>query len=379
MTDTTVRAAGRSRDARLRDVPIVDCDVHPSADENLMPFLPERWRRHLEWVGLRNTFAPGAKSPQRRRAARLDASPPSGGNPGSDPEFAREQLLDEYGIAAAVLIPLEMWGGANVPAEFDIAVARATNDYLAESWLESDARWLASIQVPLETPDEAVREIIRCHDASDRYVQVNLNALTERPLGDPKYWPIYEAASESGLPVAVHVGLSSPYRPITGVGDEGSYYFESRGNVAGLGRVILSSMIFEGVLERFPKLNVLVVEHGWAWVVPFMWRLDSSWRVMRDEVPHLERKPSEYLRDQVYFSTQPAVEAETPTQVTQLYEQLERAGLAQRLLYSSDYPHWDMDSPYRGFPANLSQQFYEAIFSRTAIDLFGLSLEVDPR
>src|SRR5258708_1842253 len=103
--------------------PIVDCDVHPNADGNLLPYLPERWRQHLSRVGVRGN-SHGVRSPHRPMASRLDAAPPGGGSPGSDPEFAREHYLDEYGISAAVLNPLEAMGGANGPVALDVALCQ---------------------------------------------------------------------------------------------------------------------------------------------------------------------------------------------------------------------------------------------------------------
>ena len=73
----------------------------------------------------------------------------------------------------------------------------------------------------------------------------------------------------------------------------------------------VASLIFEGVLDRLPDLRVVITESNWSWAAPFAWRLDASWRVLRDEVPHLQRRPSEYL-DRFWFTTQPAEEPEEP-------------------------------------------------------------------
>src|SRR4030088_303687 len=87
---------------------LVDCDIHntPASDARLRPYLPERWRRHLERFGTRTRHgpAPGSPSPTATRgAARIDAWPPAGGPPGSSLAFLREQLLDPLGIGFGVL------------------------------------------------------------------------------------------------------------------------------------------------------------------------------------------------------------------------------------------------------------------------------------
>ena len=83
---------------------IVDCDIHPTmrSKKELDPWLPERWRRHLAEYGhqVRIPFTSGTQYPKSAPAtARRDAWPPSGGPPGSDLDFMREQLLDPNDIA----------------------------------------------------------------------------------------------------------------------------------------------------------------------------------------------------------------------------------------------------------------------------------------
>jgi predicted TIM-barrel fold metal-dependent hydrolase len=92
--------------------------------------------------------------------------------------------------------------------------------------------------------------------------------------------------------------------------------------------------------------------------------------VLREEIAHLERKPSEYVRDHFWFSTQPGVETELPEQFYELYAQWERAGLAGRLMFSSDYPHWDMDSPFEAVPRGLSREVKERILYSNAAEFY---------
>jgi uncharacterized protein len=85
-------------------IPIVDCDVHNEPGPALLKYLPQRWAEYVALVGNRSNLGTVAVgSVMRPYVSRLDAVPPSGGIPGSDPDFAREQLLDEYGISAAIL------------------------------------------------------------------------------------------------------------------------------------------------------------------------------------------------------------------------------------------------------------------------------------
>jgi predicted TIM-barrel fold metal-dependent hydrolase len=357
----------------LEGLAIIDSDVHPSTQHKWPEYLAPRWRDYLALAGRRNMNTFGVSSAQRPYACRLDAVPALGSAPGSDPELAREQLLEEYGLTWGLLNTLDPIASGNAPVQFEVDVARASNDIIFDDWLEADPRWVASISIPQEHPQEAVEEIIRCREKSDRYVQIMFGNRTERPLGNPKYWPIFEVAEHYGLPVASHVGLSK-YHYWSGVGQT-TYYFETHSSFPLPGQAATASVIFEGVLDRFPKLQVVLSELGWEWAVPYSWRLDATWRVQRAEVAHLQRMPSEYFRDNFWFSTQPAVEPEKPSDIYPLYEQFEEAGFSDHLLFATDYPHWDMDRPIEAIPRALPRETKRKLLAANAGTLYGLPFE----
>jgi predicted TIM-barrel fold metal-dependent hydrolase len=353
---------------------LVDCDVHSEAPPTMfLPYLETRWREYVQSYGLRtrqeqDTF-PGLRTPSRRE----DSHPPGGGVPGSDPEFARDQLLDAYGVDAAILMCAPGQGthiGINQPAALSAAMARATNDWTMDAWLSSDERWRSGIHCRVEEPQIAVREIERCVELSDRFVQIAVSPRTERPMGHMRYWELFEIATHYDLPLAFHPGgLGGHAHQPTGVP---SSFFELHMGLHFGALSLISSLVFEGVLDRFPSLKIVIVESGWAWAAPLAWRLDASWRVLRDEVPHLERKPSEYVADHLWFTTQPMESPENPKWFGDVYGQFVRAGLDGRLLFSSDYPHWDFDSPVSAIPRDLPESTRQAIFAGNAIGLYGL-------
>jgi hypothetical protein len=104
--------------------------------------------------------------------------------------------------------------------------------------------------------------------------------------------------------------------------------------------------------------------------------MDASWRVLRDEVPHLERKPSEYFGEHFWFSTQPCAEPENPADFNGLYEQF-TAVFHDHLVFATDYPHWDMDSPFDATPALLPFEEKRKILGANAAALYGI--EIDAR
>ncbi len=113
----------------------------------------------------------------------------------------------------------------------------------------------------------------------------------------------------------------------------------------------------------------MLVEGGVAWLTPLLWRLDSYWKALRSEVPWVRRPPSEYVRDHVRLGTQPL---ERPDDDRHLLAVLEMMDAASLVMFSSDYPHWDFDSPARAFPT-LPDDLRRAIFSDNARTLYGLS------
>ena len=113
------------------------------------------------------------------------------------------------------------------------------------------------------------------------------------------------------------------------------------------------------MFERFPRLKVVMVEGGFAWLPALAWRLDKLYERMRSEVPHLKKKPSEYIRQHIWVTTQPM---EEPEDRQHLFDTMEWIGW-DRLLFASDYPHWDFDDPFRAFPTGLPQERYKQILT----------------
>jgi uncharacterized protein len=363
MVETLRKAAARGRTRTT----LIDCDVHNGLGDRkaLLKYLPERWRRHHELFGGRN--APGQDYPRDSlNGWRFDAYPPGGKAPGSDLPFMREQLLDRWEIEYGILNPLG-GGGGQLNVEYGAALSSAMNDWQVEAWLDPEPRLRASIVVPYEGGELAATEVRRA--ARDpRFVQVLVVARSAELLGRRKYWPLYEAAAEHDLPIGIHFGGAGGGVPLTGVGWP-SYYIEDHvGNVQAF-EAHLTSFVCEGVFERFPSLRLVLIESGFAWLPAATWRLDKSWKRLKDEVPHLRRLPSEYVRDHVWITTQPMEEPHTPEH---LHRVIGRIG-AEKLMFATDYPHWDFDSPDQAFPIRLPEEIERRIMRENARAFYKLA------
>ncbi len=342
---------------------IIDCDIH------------QTWRDRDEItkrlpVGFRQGgFAlPGNHLSSPIGVLRSDARPEEG-EPGSSPELMIRQHFEPFGIEIGILTGGGILGlGVHPNVHYAAALARAYNDALCETWLEADERFFGSIIVTPQDPEAAAEEIRRMAH-HPKMVQVLMTSATRIPYGQKNYWPIYEAACEVGLPVAVHPGQEDRGIASGFVAGPPSSYFEWHTNIPQnyMGQVV--SLVLEGVFEKFPTLKFVCIEGGLAWIPHVMWRLDKNWKALRSTTPWLRRLPSEYLVDHVRFTTQPIEEPEDPKHLVQILEMIHAE---KTVLFSSDYPHWDNDSPKHAFP-KLPEPMAERIFHGNAEDLYDFS------
>src|SRR5215211_1955889 len=292
---------------------VIDCDLHPYASyEALRPYLSNRWWDYLQTYGERRKHGFANSYPYPKvtpRASRRDAWPPSGGAPGSDLDFMREQHLDHYGIEYGILTPLNPTGQGDQNPDVGAALASANNDWQVDAMTSREPRLKASIIVPNEDGPAARAEIHKRAGKRD-YAQVFMLSRTAEALGRRRYWPIYEAAVEHGLPVGIHVFGYGGWA-LTNTGWP-SFYLEEMTEHATSMQALVTSMIMEGLFERYRDLKIVLIECGFGWLPALGWRLDKHWKRLKDEVPHLRRAPSEYIREHFWVSTQPMEETEEP-------------------------------------------------------------------
>jgi uncharacterized protein len=349
---------------------LIDCDIHPmlSSRRALYPYLAQRWRDHLESYGpsARQPFVDSPTYPKWTPAlSRRDSWPPLGGPPGSDLAFMRAQHLDPLDIEIGILQVLFPSAKDQRNLDLGAAMASALNDWQVAEWTEPEPRLRASVAVACDDAECAVAEIRRCARKQD-FASVFMTPRMIEPMGRKRYWPIYAAAQDAGLPIGVHTGGNNGHS-IT-AGGPASFYLEDQHGNAMTMQSALSSLVFEGVFDMFPTLHFIMIEGGFGWAPSCVWRMDKHWARMRDEVPHVKRPPSEYVRERVWFATQPI---EEPERRTDLLELCEWIGW-DRIIFASDYPHWDMDDPRHAFKAPLSKSQQRAVFADNARAAYGL-------
>ncbi|MEF8851702.1 MAG: amidohydrolase family protein [Haloarculaceae archaeon] len=341
--------------------PVVDCDIHiPTDGDAVAERMPEPFRSKGVW-------GPGSGYSSPIGVTRRDAVPE-----GEETRFDLlcGQVLDPLGIEHGIIT-----GGvgsglvAYENRRHAVAVMRAYNDWVLDEWTSRDDRLHASIGLVPHAPEESAAEIRRLGDHPDM-VQAISGTGTRIPIGQPEYWPVFEAAEEADIPVAMHIGPKGDVgigHPNTPAGQSSNY---TEGHIAQsincYGQV--ASLVLEGVFEEFPDLTFVCIEGEFGWVPDLLWRMDRNWEALREEAPWLSRPPSEYVLDNVRFTTQPIPE---PPRNEYFHDLLEMIHAGETLMFCTDYPHWDGDySPRQVFPG-LDDDLERAVFFETANELYG--------
>ena len=353
---------------------IVDCDVHPLIGDIA------RLRQHMSARAIRRVFGEQvqvyARDPNRiphpTSGLRLDARTPSGGPAGSDPAFAIEQWIDPYEIAAALLIPIQSglvipWGDEAVANEF----ISAFNRYFLEEWVGLDDRYRLCVSISPYDVRAAVAEVERL--AGEPGVTGIFVPHAGVGMGRSHYDALYAAAEHHDLPIVLHPtgsegNLYDGPRLAGGLPDT---YPERHSLLLQPGQAILASMVFGGVFERFPGLKLVLSEYGVTWAAPMMWRMDRAWELGDRTLAGLTQAPSETVRRNVRFTTQPLDE---PPRQSELWEALELVHASETLMFSSDYPHWDTDDPRVILRSRLPEHLRRPIAQDTAAACFGSRL-----
>lgn len=261
--------------------------------------------------------------------------------------------MDERGIDVAVVTSSTVVQGTSwADAKTDLELCRRCNATLAEWEAKYPKRIIASAVLPLQAPDLALKEL-------DRRVRV-INAGTSYNgvyLGDPRYHSFWEAVNEIGAAVWIHPeGIRDPW-------------FQRYALWNSLGQSIeetkaMASLIYEGVMHRFPQLKV-VIAHGGGYFPHYMGRLDRNHANRPDTVNNMGgKKPSEFLRSFYYDSC---------VYDPQVFDVLvDRVG-PDRLIMGSDYPVGEKDPVGWIKARGLSAAEVAAICGGTAARLLDLA------
>jgi predicted TIM-barrel fold metal-dependent hydrolase len=341
--------------AMIHEGNAVDCDVHvaPGSLQDLFPYLSDYWRQYVTEAGVRLTHMAHAYPPAVSEEV-----------PHAYRELS-ERYLEPAQPQLAVLNCLTGFETHRNPY-FSAAMAGAINDWLREEFLARDDRLRASLAVSAVSPEDAVAEIERV-GGDPQFLQVLLPVRSDLPWGHKNNHAMFAAAREQSLQVGLHA-WGRPGKAPTPSGFTTTYLEDYLGNQP-IAQAQLLSFVCEGVFDRFPDLRVMLIECGFAWLPPLLWRFDKDWKGVWREVPWVTEPPSVYVRRHVALTTAPVHVPDDPAAVDQLLEMLGGPGM---LAYASDHPHGH-GAGIKALLARLSDEDRDAVLRGNASQLYGLS------
>lgn len=371
---------------------VVDADGHVNeGDIDLSNRLPERFRRSAP-VRLRDNQGyprimlegriwptaegpgPGVTGPFTDKARKT--------RPGMTDPVERLKDMDLEGIDVAVIFGTQIALTVNglMNGELAAAICRAVNEWLLEYCSADPKRLKAVGLIPCQAPEAAVKELEFLARAGAVTAMLPTNVYG-RNLGEPMFYPIYEAAQALGMPLSVHPQTGHDGVPgVSGVMGAGSRRFFKYVYVHMTAfpfelMIAMMHMIGEGIFDRFPRLKVGFMEGGAGWLPFWMERLDEHVEKLAPQMPDLKRMPSAIIRsDQVVLTCE--------SEESGLDRVFEAAG-PKTVLYASDYCHWDCNFPdsvrHIVRAHDLDDEQKERILGLNAIDFYGLKDLPEPR
>lgn len=220
-------------------------------------------------------------------------------------------------------------------ADFDyqLACVQAYNDWLIEFCAQGNGRLAGLAMVPTFDVDVAIAEMRRARSLGLRGALLP-GLPPSGHYAEPRFDPLWAEAASLGLPVSFHILTGGASGDVTLGSGLGMMFFMS---VVHAIQQTISLLIFGGVFDRHPGLQVVSAEHDAGWVAHFGYRLDQKYErfaASTAEAP-LALAPSGYLRRNVFFTFQ-----DDPWAV------ITRDGPgASQLMWASDYPHSDSTWP----------------------------------
>lgn len=309
----------------------------------------------------------------------------------SDPEL-RLKDQDRDGVQAEVLYGILGATGRMNDPEATVEVMRIYNEWLAEFCATHPERYAGLASIPNHPIEAAIAEVERvAKRGAVRGLDI-ANSPDLKPLWDPSWNPLWEVVDACGLPLhfhtigtrlpeglqrLVHMGSDLSRAPADATGEDkrlarmafATHITGFQINMAG----VLTAVIFGGVLERYPRMRVVLGEAGIGWIPYVLWRMDAEWEDQFNDLS-LTMPPSEYWRRQCWATYQ------TDPVGLKLIDELG----ADKIMWGSDFPHpdgvWPDSREYIAremgdVPAHIRRQ----IVCENAARLYGFTLEGSAR
>ena len=372
-------AARQAKQRGYDKFPIIDVDSHHYELElfnEILEYMPDPVLKQLALMANSGNskgagFMPGSVGYQDigGRATRYPLRRIEKPDPGVQRDVSlTRRWMNAMGVDIAVLFPSPMLQlGLHPQVEAEVALAFAYNRWLYERVLCEEPRIRSMIYLPFNDPDASYR-MVKEYAGKKGVSGFMITSVRHQPVHHNNYMKIYSLIEETGLPLAFHAGYNW---------NENSMALMNKFiSVHALGfvwynMVHMTNWVLNALPERFPKLKVIWIESGLAWLPFMIQRLDNEYMMRSSECPGLKKLPGEYITD-MFYASQPM---EVPRDLSLLEATFKCIKAETQLLYSSDYPHWDFDLPSTIYDLPfLKERAKRDILGGNAVKLFKIDI-----
>jgi len=368
------RAEKQALERGLYDFPIVDADCHYMASplKEFAKYLDEPYRSRIGKVTPSKVIYAdiGDRAVGNRMKSYQNFYQELNSKPEDYPLPKEIYPLMESSMKMAidynVVFPTDLLAaGVHPDAEIEGALAYGFAKWMTEEVLPlSDANKLM-LYLPFSDPEACVR-IIKEFGDKKGVVGFLVTSMRYQPVYHNSYMPVYKLIEESGKPLGFHTVSHWMERPFQQL----NRFLTAHALGFPLFNMIqASNIIINGIPERFPDLKFIFIEAGVYWIPFLMGRLDSDYLFRHSDAPLLTKRPSEYMKN-FYFTSQPLEYTDNMDHMKSIFDMFDAEN---QLLYASDYPHQDFDTPTSIYDIPfLSEQAKRKILGENALKLFGI-------
>lgn len=359
----------------LYDFPIVDADCHyiMTPLEELADFVEEPWKQRFKYasMGANLTTFPTdlgdrtiAGRTKVREYYRTMPMPKEETMPKT--AYPLVKSLGPLAIDYAVVFPTDLLNfGLHPDSDMEVAIAFGYAGWMTERVLPADPSLKTMLYLPFSNPEACVR-LVKEYGDKPGVVGCLVTSVRYNPVHHNAYMPLYKLLEEKGLPLGFHTAAhwqELPFRQLN------TFLASHALGFPFYNMVQLTNLVINGIPERFPDLKIIMIEAGVAWIPFIMRRLDLDYSLRPSEAPLLKKKPSEYIKN-FYFTTQPLENYENMEEMKMVFDIFDAEN---QLLYASDYPHQDFDTPSTIYDLPfLSEKAKRKILGENALKLFNI-------
>jgi predicted TIM-barrel fold metal-dependent hydrolase len=256
---------------------------------------------------------------------------------GYDPQqHLADMRLD--GVAGEVLYPSQGLFYFKVPdSSLMSAIFRAYNGWLADFCSTDPARLKGIAMINLDDVQEGTKELERAAQRGFAGAMITEYPLEHRRYDQPEYEPFWAAAQALAMPLSLHTATRRQGK-IRGAGEKTLRDATSRATKAFYPATSMCDMIFSGVFERYPALELAIVEFELAWAPHVLSTMDYTYRERHEEAFHRfksDMRPSDFFHRNVFLSFQEDA----------IGIRLRDVIGVDNMMWGSDYPHSESTFP----------------------------------